>query len=1540
MEGGSKLMSSVDNRIVKMGFDNSQFTKAANSTISTLKNLTSSLKLTEGAKGLENISSKMKSVDTSTLSNNIDTINSKFSMMDIVGVTALVRISNAAIDAGKNLVKSLTIDPIMDGYREYEVKMKAIQTIMTNTASKGTTLDDINAALADLNAYSDKTIYNFAQMTDNIGKATAAGVGLEDSVTFVKGLANVAAGFGVDAMSMAGATQQMTQALASGTIRLQDWISMENRGMGGDMLQKELIATAKSMGVYVNESIPFRYSLEDNWLSSEIFIKTMDKMANDQSLIDAATKVKTFTELIGTMQESVGSGWAVSWEHIFGNKEESTELFTSISQGFSDLVGGMSDYRNESLKTWKEAGGRTTVLTGMKNLLTAIGKVLGPIYESFKKIIDPWNSNGLLSLSDGFEKLTSRLIISDEASAAIGKTFDGLFTVLKGVLGIFKPIFQLLTGSLKLAQPLITVVLNLTASIGGVITKLGEMISKCTLMDKIAGGAAWAVNKLAGYLNDFANFTTGGLNSWLKYAEAFLNDVPGSLSKIAADIGAGFEKTKVKVNEFKAVVDEFMALHQPIEKLKKLVEPPLEAIKRLFDSLGEGVQAFGKACQKEIDGIKDFFGRIVDVVKRSDIDLMDIFNAGFFVVLFKAAVKIYKKFKDVFSDFGGFVDNTNEVLLSVKDTLEVYQKSLKAAALKEIAIAVGILAVALLILSKIEPNRLLPSLGALSGAIVALMGAMYLFSKIEMKSILSSTGTSIALVGLANALILFGVAMRIINVMDWNGIGKSLAGLAGASAILVGASFGLSKFKFSPVTAISMILLAQSLIILSGALFLISKIPADKVKNALITLAIVFTEFLIVAKLTKNSGELMKAALSLIPLATALLVLAGVLAIYGNMDVETLKQGFAVMATALFELAIFSNLVGKVKSNLITIAGGLVLLSVALGLLTIPLLVLGRMDIKTLVTGIAAIGLSIATIGIALKTFPSKNAISAGLALSVVALAMLTLTGVLVILSTVSTGGIIKSLVTLIGTLSILGVSALLMGPIAPILLTIAAGIGALGLASTLVGGSLIVLSIGITALSTSFLAAGASITGSITALCAALPVIATAVAGSIVAVITVLASSAPILVKSLTTLFIALCDVIINSIPKIAQVVLTLIRQILVVIQNAIPEIMATITNVIIEILKQLTILLPEITNFITTTIRLLFDMILTILNEYIPQILEFVTNTIIAVCEKIFELTEYIFTAIFDCIINVLTMLEEKTPEIVAKIFNIINLIIEELARGVVGFADGAIDMIVTFIETISKNTIRVTDALFNFVITITKGLTKTISERSPELRAAIGELIRTCIREIVGFAEDFVTAGKDMMLGMVKGVKKAASNVVEAAKGVASSALEGAKKLLGIHSPSRKFAEIGRYTSEGFAVGIKKYGYKVTDEVNGVGSDAISTMSRALSDIDAALNDNMSANPVITPVMDLSNIQNGANSINSLMGSSYSVDANLSSITSSRSRLADISNGISGNVTNNESTIHNTFNISGSNPREIANEVSKIIQKQVERRSVVWA
>ena len=202
------MSTTVDSRVVEMRFDNKQFETNVQTSMSTLEKLKKSLNLSKASENLKGIDEAAKKVDMSGLSKSVDTVRARFSALQVIGTTALVNITNTAVNAGKRMLKALTIDPIKTGFQEYELKMNSIQTIMSNTANKGTTMKDVINVLDELNTYADKTIYNFAEMTRNIGTFTAAGVGLEDAASAIQGIANLAAASGSSSQQASTAMYQ------------------------------------------------------------------------------------------------------------------------------------------------------------------------------------------------------------------------------------------------------------------------------------------------------------------------------------------------------------------------------------------------------------------------------------------------------------------------------------------------------------------------------------------------------------------------------------------------------------------------------------------------------------------------------------------------------------------------------------------------------------------------------------------------------------------------------------------------------------------------------------------------------------------------------------------------------------------------------------------------------------------------------------------------------------------------------------------------------------------------------------------------------------------------------------------------------------------------------------------------------------------------------------------------------------------------------------------------------------------------------------
>ncbi len=360
------MSKTIDDRVVQMEFDNSKFEGNVKTTMSTLEKLKQALNF----KGVQDGAEKSAS-NISTLGSAVQTVGARFSSLEVIGITALTNITNKAIDAGEQMLKSLTIEPVSSGFKEYELKMDSIRTIM---ASTGESLATVNSYLDELNKYSDETIYSFSDMTENIGKFTNAGVKLDKAVLAIKGIANEAALSGANANEASRAMYNFAQALSAGYVKLIDWRSIETANMSTAEFKQELLNTAvalktveaqadgtykvlttnaagSSMSDTITATKNFNDSLAYQWMTTEVLTNTLANYADTTTAIGAkaqkaATEVATFSKAMETLQEAAGSGWAETWQTIIGDREQATELFTVMVNGISDIIKKSADARN------------------------------------------------------------------------------------------------------------------------------------------------------------------------------------------------------------------------------------------------------------------------------------------------------------------------------------------------------------------------------------------------------------------------------------------------------------------------------------------------------------------------------------------------------------------------------------------------------------------------------------------------------------------------------------------------------------------------------------------------------------------------------------------------------------------------------------------------------------------------------------------------------------------------------------------------------------------------------------------------------------------------------------------------------------------------------------------------------------------------------------------------------------------------------------------------------------------------------------------
>lgn len=348
------MSEEIDRRVVEMQFRNEDFERNATRTMSTLDKLKVALRFDGASEGIEAVAAK-------------------FSALQVVGTTALVNLTNTAIDTGKKIVNALAIEPITTGFSEYELKMNSMRTIISST---GESIETVNKYLDELNEYSDKTIYSFSDMTQNIGKFTNAGVKLEDAVMAIKGISNEAAVSGANANEASRAMYNFAQALSSGAVKLIDWKSIENANMATMEFKEQLISTAVELGTLTKEgdkyistttdatgkvsdaftaTSMFNESLSSQWMTTDVLIKTLKNYADETTEIgkkayEAAGEVTTFSKMCDTLKETAQSGWAKTWEIIFGDLETAKNIFTPLTNTIGGLIDKMSDFRNNLLE--------------------------------------------------------------------------------------------------------------------------------------------------------------------------------------------------------------------------------------------------------------------------------------------------------------------------------------------------------------------------------------------------------------------------------------------------------------------------------------------------------------------------------------------------------------------------------------------------------------------------------------------------------------------------------------------------------------------------------------------------------------------------------------------------------------------------------------------------------------------------------------------------------------------------------------------------------------------------------------------------------------------------------------------------------------------------------------------------------------------------------------------------------------------------------------------------------------------------------------
>lgn len=1487
------MSKNIDDRVVSMGFDNREFKKGAADTTKTLSHLEASISNAGTSSGLGSLSTAAIGV------------GSKFSALGTIATGALLSIGAKAVQLGENLIKSIAIDPITQGYSEYELKINSIRTMLASGKDKnGMAVDlaEVNKQLEALNKYSDQTIYSFSDMTSNIGKFTNAGVDLETSVNAIKGIANAAALSGASSNEASRAMYNFAQALSSGSVKLIDWKSIDLANMGTVEFKQQLINAAVAAGT-LEKSTDGMYkvtteavgttieltsatkgwneSLTHQWLTSEVLIDTLGDYADSTTDIgkratEAATKVRTWSALMETTKESVGSGWSTTFEIIFGDFDEATDLYTGLSSVIKGMVEATSDGRNKILSDWDKFGGRIALLETIKTVWQDIVLVATEVKRAFSSVFPPITGKRLAELTENLIDFVKSIKFSRSFLVDLWVLFRGIFSLISLGWSGLKFIFDVIVIAFKEILTFLpegNKFMDFAKKIAMFFIDLKNSTDKSDYFAKQLEVVRVAIKTFADKIRLYINtLTAGGVEGLPK----ILQNIIGMFSSF-------------KLPEFSKSGE---GGESGLSLFMKKITDTFEKAKPIFTSAGTFIsETFGKIKKVigEAWGTASFtFG--MEAITEVISDLFKMLLTGAFWLTLK---KLVDSFTGIADSASGMLKGVTGILDGVKDSLKAYQTQLKSKALLQIAIAIGLLTVSLIALTLINPQKL--------------------------------TAATIAIT------VLF-------------------ANLA-ASFVLLEKQTGMNL----NLLAVQLIGLSTAILLMTASLVIIANIEPEKLKQGLKGLGIVMTEVAAFAlAITKiNAKNFLAASAGINIFAIGILALIGDVVLLGTVDPAVIKAGLTAMAIVLAEIAAFAIIVSGAVSNADLISSGSTLLFMAYALndMSKTIQTVGTMDQNALIQGLVGVASTLGIMVVAMKVMATPGVLLGAAAMLVMAASIAVFTPALVTLGMMPLANLGIALLALVGVFTIFGIAGVVLGPLTPVLISLAGAIALLGLSMFAVGAGLALAGLGMLLFATGL---------------ATLTAIGSAGVTVIVAMISGLAMLIPLVMTKVGEGMIELAKVIITGAPIIAEAIAAVVTQLIYLIGIELPKFIAVIITFILALQTQVLANMPKFIEAgmkitlaflkgveenigpITEAFLGIITNFLTALAEKLPAYIKAGSDVIVAYMEGLREALPKLIDAGFKMIVDFINGLAEairvNTPILIEAITNLSNAVVDSLLLAF-GISDGASlvgsnvaawilrGMVVGFISmgfTVVEALLKVgTDMLnkfkeffgvespstvmFEFAKNLIQGIINGLVSMYLTIETEIGSLLSKMWAPFEDISSDYLEVGINIANGIIDGIKSRIDAVVTTVENLANDALMGIQGFLKMNSPSKKFFEVGQNMGLGTVEGIASYSNKVADEAKHLGVAALSGMSSTMGQLTTSLSENIDSAPSITPVLDLSNIRTGAGTLASLLNQGQTYGLALASSERTNNALTN-QNGslISEGVTSNQSVVENRFDI----------------------------
>lgn len=1514
------MSSKIDERVVQMKFNSGDFARGVAETSSALDKLKSALNLEGAAKGLQEVDAAGRNLSLAGIANGVADISSRFTGLQVVAIGALAAIGAKAVEVGQTLVQNLATNltsAMRDGFSDYNMKLTSVQTIMNAT---GADIGTVNGYFKELDTYADKTVYNLSDMTGAFAKFTNAGIGMDQSVPAIKGIANMVALAGQGAGEASIAMYNLSQSLAGGFLTTTDYKSLNLANVATKEWKDNMIAAgvaagtlgqnadgtysilADGSGKVTTAAALFNEELATGWANTDVLLGVLGDYGDATTdiglkALNAAQNVKSLPMMFETLAASAGTGWTDTFELILGNVTESTELFTYLTNEIGGFTNASNDARNAQLQLWKDAGGRTALFDALKNIFTALHSVLGPIGEAWKSVFPPSLGKTLTTISFAIRDFTAGLILSEGAQANLKMVATALFTVLK--FGV-----DIVMGVVKVLGFLIGLAFDLGGAIFGLISPILTFVRSLMPVKEGAEDTTSAVSGFFDMLVGAGKFLTGWIITGLKaLGDGFDNLLNGgvavkriqefqaAMDKVIKTVlmvwnvmtkgdftGGGFfaEDSKV-VDVLFRIREGIVAVIEWFGQLGKVFSDSAGKAKSFWSGIGAVVSEVWGYIQPFVDGVRQFFG---DIMSGLDLEtVMAGVNAGVLVALGVGVGKLVKSFMKAFASVGDIKKSFVAALDELGGALGRFGKETKADQLLKIAGALIILAGALWIISQIDPNRLISAVAGMATSFGILLGGLAILDKIEAEP---SIKASVALSLIAVAINILASAVAKMGALNPQQLTSGLIGISAAMMILIVAAERLDQLENGIVrSAAGLVIMATALAIMAGVIAIFGVMPMAMLIQGFI--AITATLALLVGAaviLSKFAPQMVLSAVGLMAMAAALNMLVLPITTLGLLPFPVLLQGMLALGVILFGLVLAAQSLSAIAPQMAIAAVGMMAMAFALNMMVAPILALGMMDIMTLIVGIAALAVVLTILVIA--TNAMTTAMPGAVAMIAVAAALLILSVALAVMAGIGIEGIIIAILGLIGAVLAMAIISAILTPLIPVMGAVAGvmALFALGMLALAVA-----MMIGVAAIAMVGPALLMALGGIMAFQAAAEPMLALAGPMALFGA-AMLAFGAGALVAGVGILVLGAGLIILG-------VGLALVAAVGILGAVALGKVIEKITGLMFHIPGMLAMggaflalgagVVVLGAGLLVLGAGALLTGVALMLLVPLGALVALSINLIIKSIEKLVPVADQV-----GIIGNAMGKLGSATEKLAdngrsaASGLTAMGTSFTTLGSGAM-VASVSIQMLAAIVPTAIAGMIAAiargpaafqafATAVILSMTMMNAGLTAG-SAQAQATATRLGPMVGALM--VMGIASSYgsvynasVTLGNQMTAGMNAGLQNGSYSVSQMASRVAQNALNAAKRTLGVASPSKEFTWLGEMSDKGLANGLANNAGMIEKAGTKVGNVALNAVRESLSELKNAVATDMDYNPTIRPILDMSAFKKGAAGIDGML------------------------------------------------------------------------